>query len=87
MEKAPFTFCILHFEFLINMSNNNILWKYAGMGAQILVSLGLALFIGLKLDAWLRTPFPLLVWLLPLLVIIGMIIKTIKDTSKPKHDK
>ena len=68
-------------------SNNNILWRYAGMGAQILVSLGLALFIGLKLDAWIRTPFPLLVWLLPLLVIIGMIIKTIKDTSKPKHDK
>ena len=66
--------------------NNNILWRYAGMGAQILVSLGLALFIGLKLDAWLRTPFPLLVWLLPLLVIIGIIIKTIKDTSKPKHD-
>ena len=68
-------------------SNNNILWRYAGMGAQILVSLGLALFIGLKLDAWIRTPFPLLVWLLPLLVIIGMIIKAIKDTSKPKHDK
>lgn len=68
-------------------SNNNILWRYAGMGAQILVSLGLALFIGLKLDAWIRTPFPLLVWVLPLLVIIGMIIKTIKDTSKPKHDK
>ena len=68
-------------------SNNNILWRYAGMGAQILVSLGLALFIGLKLDAWIRTPFPLLVWLLPLLVIIVMIIKTIKDTSKPKHDK
>ena len=67
-------------------SNNNILWRYAGMGAQILVSLGLALFIGLKLDAWIRTPFPLLVWVLPLLVIIGMIIKTIKDTSKPKHD-
>ena len=65
----------------------NILYRYAGMGAQILVSLGLALFIGLKLDAWIRTPFPLLVWVLPLLVIIGMIIKTIKDTSKPKHDK
>jgi hypothetical protein len=67
-------------------SNNKILLRYAGMGMQILVSLGLALFIGLKLDAWIRTPFPVLVWLLPLLVIIGMIIKTIKDTSK-KHDK
>lgn len=68
-------------------SSNRILLRYAGMGMQILASLGLALFIGLKLDAWIRTPFPVLVWLLPLLVIIGMIIKTIKDTSKPRHDK
>ncbi|HEY0677900.1 MAG TPA: AtpZ/AtpI family protein [Chitinophagaceae bacterium] len=68
-------------------NDNNILFRYAGMGAQILVSLGLAVFIGLKLDAWIRTPFPVLVWVLPLLVIIGMIIKTIKDTSKQKHDK
>jgi len=68
-------------------NDNNILFRYAGMGAQILVSLGLAVFIGLKLDAWMRTPFPVLVWVLPLLVIIGMIIKTIKDTSKHKHDK
>jgi undecaprenyl pyrophosphate phosphatase UppP len=66
-------------------SNNNILLRYAGMGAQILVSLGLAVFIGLKADKWLKTPFPVLVWVLPLLIIIGMIIKTIKDTSK--HDK
>ena len=65
-----------------NQSNNKILLRYAGMGMQILVSLGLALFIGLKLDAWMRTSFPVLVWLLPLLVIVGMIIKTIKDTSK-----
>lgn len=68
-------------------SNNRILLRYAGMGMQILVSLGLALFIGLKLDAWIRTPFPILVWVLPLLVIIGMIVKLIKDTSKQKHDK
>ena len=65
-----------------SQSNNKILLRYAGMGMQILVSLGLALFIGLKLDAWIRTSFPVLVWLLPLLVIVGMIIKTIKDTSK-----
>jgi hypothetical protein len=63
-------------------SNNRILLRYAGMGAQILVSIGLAVFIGLKLDTWIGTPFPILVWLLPLLVIIGMIIKTIKDTSR-----
>jgi hypothetical protein len=68
-------------------NNNRILLRYAGMGAQIVLSLGLALFIGLKLDGWLHTPFPILVWVLPLLVIIGMIIKTIKDTSKQKNDK
>lgn len=68
-------------------SNNKILLRYAGMGAQILVSLGLAVFIGLKLDAWISTPFPILVWLLPLLVIIGMIIKTIKDTSRQKKNE
>jgi hypothetical protein len=65
---------------------NSILLRYAGMGAQILVSLGLSLFIGLKLDAWIGFSFPVLVWVLPLLVIIGLIIKTIKDTSKPKND-
>lgn len=68
-------------------SNNKILLRYAGMGAQILVSLGLAVFIGLKLDAWINTSFPILVWLLPLLVIIGMIIKTIKDTSRQKKNE
>jgi len=65
-------------------SNNNILWRYAGMGAQILVSLGLALFIGLKLDGCIRTPFPLLVWLLPLLVIAAIIYKLLKDTANKK---
>lgn len=68
-------------------SSNKILLRYAGMGAQILVSLGLAVFVGLKLDALVRTPFPILVWLLPLLVIIGMIIKTIKDTSRQKNNE
>ena len=67
--------------------SNKILLRYAGRGAQILVSLGLAVFIGLKLDAWIRVPFPIVVWVLPLLVIIGMIVKTVKDTSKPKHDE
>ena len=56
--------------------------KYAGMGMQFLVSLGLAVFIGLKLDEKLHFSFPLLVWLFPLLVIIGIIVKTIKDTGK-----
>lgn len=64
-----------------NESNRELL-QYAGMGAQFLVSIGVGIFIGLKADAWLKISFPLLVWLLPLLIIIGLIIKIIKDTSK-----
>ena len=56
--------------------------RYAGMGAQFLVSIAVGIFIGLKADKWLNFSFPLLVWLLPLLIIIGLIIKIVKDTSK-----
>ena len=62
--------------------SNSELMQYAGMGAQFLVSIGIGLFIGLKLDNWLHFSVPLLVWILPLFIIIGLIIKIIKDTSK-----
>jgi hypothetical protein len=62
----------------------NDLMRYAGLGSQILVSLGIAVFAGYKIDKWLKMPLPLLVWLLPLIVLIGMIYKLIKETSKKK---
>ena len=68
-------------------NDNNILFRYAGMGAQILVSLGLAVFIGLKLDAWIRTPFPVLVWVLPLLVIAVTIVRLVKETARDRNGK
>ncbi|MEO8721378.1 MAG: AtpZ/AtpI family protein [Ginsengibacter sp.] len=61
---------------------NRELWRYAGMGTQFLVSIGLGIFIGIKLDKWLNFSFPLLVWLLPLFILTGLILKIIKDTSK-----
>ncbi len=64
---------------------NADLMRYAGLGAQIFVSLGIAVFLGLKADDWLNTPFPLLVWILPLALLIVMIYKMVKDTSKPKN--
>lgn len=63
-------------------NSNSELLKYAGMGTQFLVAIGLGIFFGLKLDEWLHFSFPLLVWLFPLLIIVGLIIKIIKDTSK-----
>ena len=63
---------------------SNDLMRYTGLGAQILVSIGIAVFAGLKIDQWLGMPFPLLVWLLPLLVVSLMIYKLIKETSKKR---
>ncbi|RYZ22665.1 MAG: AtpZ/AtpI family protein [Chitinophagaceae bacterium] len=65
-------------------SNSAELLRYAGLGAQIFVTIGLAVFAGLKLDKWLRISLPLLVWLLPLLAVSGLIYKLVKDTSKRK---
>jgi hypothetical protein len=66
-------------------SKSNDLLRYAGLGAQIFVSLGIAVFAGYKADKWIQTPFPLFVWLLPFIVLVIMIYKLIKDTSKPNN--
>lgn len=61
--------------------------RYAGLGTQILVSLGLAVLAGYKLDKWFKIPLPLFVWLLPLMVLVMMIYKLIKETSEKKNEK
>ena len=60
---------------------NSQLLRYSAITAQIFVSIGLGVFIGMKADGWFHLSFPLLVWLLPLLIIFGIIYKIIKDTS------
>lgn len=65
-------------------SNNQLLFKYAGLTMQILVSLAIAVWFGMKCDSWLSFSSPVLVWVLPLLVISAMIYQVIKDTSKQK---
>ena len=69
-----------------NNSGQDVM-RYAGLGAQILVSLGLAVFAGYHADKWLKLPFPLLVWVLPLLVVSTMIYKLIKETSNKNDPK
>ncbi len=64
--------------------NNSQLWQYAGIGGQLLVSLGIGVFLGLKADEWLNFTIPLFVWILPLLILIAMIARLIKATSKRK---
>jgi len=69
-----------------NDAGNDVM-RYAGLGAQILVSLGLAVFAGYHADKWIKIPFPLLVWVLPLLVVSMMIYKLIKETSNKNGSK
>jgi hypothetical protein len=64
--------------------DNKILWKYAGMATQFLVAIAIAVYGGMELDKWIKLGMPLAVWLLPLLIIIGIIIKIVKDTSTKK---
>ena len=56
--------------------------SYAGLAFQFLAAIGLATYAGSWADKWIKTTFPLFIWLLPLIVIIGLIVKAVKDTSK-----
>jgi Mn2+/Fe2+ NRAMP family transporter len=58
--------------------------RYAGLATQMMVGLGIAVFIGLKTDKWLKLSFPILSWLLPLLVLAAIIFRIIKETG-PKN--
>ncbi len=55
--------------------------KYAGLTTQVFLAVGLSLFAGIKVDKWLKTSFPIFAWVLPLLVIVALIVKLIKETS------
>lgn len=68
----------------MNKNNNTSLLKYAGLATQFLVGIGLAVYGGIQLDKWLRFKMPIAVWVLPLLLISGVIYKIIQDTSAKK---
>lgn len=67
--------------------NNRDVVRYASLGTQLLVAIGLAVFAGLKTDKWLHTS-PLLACILPLLVLFGIFYKLTKETApKDPSDK
>jgi hypothetical protein len=67
--------------------NRRELWTYASLGSQVCVSVGLSLFIGIKADKWVALSFPIFSWALPLLVIVVLIVKLVKETSRNKDGK
>jgi hypothetical protein len=64
--------------------SDRLLWQYAGLATQLLISLGVALYFGNWLDKKIGWGMALLVWILPLVVLIGTMYKLIKDTSNKK---
>lgn len=62
--------------------DNTYLMRYAGMATQFLVAIGVSVWLGQSIDHWSRFRTPIFVWVLPLLVITGLIIKVVRDTAK-----
>ena len=62
-------------------NDNRYLLKYASLGTQLLVAIGLAVFAGLKADQWLHTS-PLLACVLPLLTLVAIFYKLMRETGK-----
>ena len=68
----------------MQQNNNQSLLKYAGLATQFAIAISLAVFIGIKIDKSMTLKNPMLVWILPLLFIIVIIFKIIKDTAPKK---
>ena len=58
--------------------------RYAGLASQWAVGLSITLFGGKRLDRYFNLEKPLLTWILPLIFIVGMLIKLIVETGKTK---
>jgi len=58
--------------------------QYAGLAMQLLVALGLGVFAGLKVDHWLHFKIPVATWVLPLLILLGILVRLVRDTGTGK---
>jgi hypothetical protein len=67
-------------------NSRQTVWRYAGLTGQLIAGLGIAVYAGYKIDAWLSISFPLFVWMLPLLVLTAIILKIIRESTR-RNDK
>ncbi|MVT11500.1 AtpZ/AtpI family protein [Chitinophaga tropicalis] len=62
--------------------DNRLLFRYAGLAFQMMATLGLAVFIGYKLDQWTGWSFPVFMIILSLLALVLILWQIIKDTRR-----
>jgi hypothetical protein len=67
--------------------NQNSFLGYASVATQLLLAFAFAAFGGKWLDLKFFSQTPIFIWILPLLVGIGLIIKVIKDTDSKTGPK
>lgn len=58
--------------------------RYAGLATQWLVLLGVAVWLGLKLDSWTKWKFPVFVVTFPLVALIVSLWQLVKEFNQPK---
>ena len=63
------------------------LLRYAGLSSEVLASVGISVFLGVKADKGLKLSFPVFSLSLPLLVIIALIIRLVKESSRKNDGK
>ena len=68
------------------MDNKQFFLKFASLGSQLLAALAIAVFLGLKGDKWLKT-MPLFSITLPLLTLIVIFYKIMRDTKSKNNEK
>jgi F0F1-type ATP synthase assembly protein I len=68
------------------MGNKQFFIKFASLGSQLLAALALAVFAGIKLDRWLKL-MPLFSISLPLLTLMAIFYKIMRDTKSSRNDK
>ena len=59
--------------------------RYAGISSEVVASVGLSVFLGMKADKGLKLSFPIFSWALPLLVIVVLLVQLVK-TGSGKND-
>ncbi|WP_160711860.1 AtpZ/AtpI family protein [Chitinophaga solisilvae] len=62
--------------------DNRLLLRYAGLAFQMMVTLGIGVFAGYKLDQWIGWRFPVLLIIFSLLALAILLWQIIKDTRK-----
>jgi hypothetical protein len=58
--------------------------QFIGLASQFFIIIGLSLALGWKIDGWLHFKSPWLIWILPLIMIVGLLIKLIIETTKKR---